>query len=137
MIPISSSIESQEKKFTEIQELLKESQFTLGGNWDYGGGSFDRALDDENKVWLRIPFEVIDGNMDSELSENNAQIRFGGPFVLKHLYNEGNDPEASVRVVGAMFDQFQAPVDPDADVEPRWVERGREVMRQVEQRIPF
>jgi hypothetical protein len=137
MIPISSSVEGQEKKFTEVHAKLMEWQFALGGNWDYGGGSFDRALDDENKVWLRIPFEVTDGNIDSELSENNAQIRFGQPFVLKHLYNEGNDPEASARVVGAMFDQFQAPVDPDAKVERRWVDRGQEIMSQVEQGIPF
>jgi len=137
MIPISSSVEGQEKKFTEVHELLKERQFSLGGNWEYDGGTFDRALDDENKVWLRIPFRVTDGNIDSELSENNAQIQFGQPFVLKHLYNEGNDPEASVRVVGAMFDQFQAPVNPDADVEPRWVERGQSIMREVEEAIPF
>ncbi|MDQ6419921.1 YugN family protein [Paenibacillus sp. LHD-117] len=137
MIPISSSVEGQEKKFTEVQVLLQERQFSLGGNWDYDGGTFDRALDGENKVWLRIPFRVTDGNIDSELSENNAQIQFGQPFVLKHLYNEGNDPEASVRFVGAMFDQFQSPVDPDAKVERRWVERGEAVMREVENAIPF
>ncbi|GBG06533.1 hypothetical protein PAT3040_01060 [Paenibacillus agaridevorans] len=137
MIPISSTVEGQEKKFTEIQALLTDRQFTLGGNWDYDHGSFDRALDGENKVWLRIPFQVIDGNIDSELSENNAQIQFQQPYVLRHLYNEGNDPEASVRVVGAVFDQFQSPIDPDADIEPRWVERGEAVMREVEGAIPF
>ncbi|MHA6483163.1 YugN family protein [Paenibacillus sp. strain BS8-2] len=135
MIPISSSLQDQEKKFTDIHAKLMEWQFVLGGNWDYDGGSFDRALDEENKVWLRIPFQVIDGNIDSELSENNAQIRFDQPYVLKHIYNEGNDPEASVQVVGAMFNQFQSPVDPDAEIEQRWVERGQAVMRQVEQVI--
>jgi len=135
MIPISSNIEGLEKKFTEMQARLADYNFTLGGNWDYVSGSFDRALDDENKVWLRLPFQVTDGNIDSELSENNAQIQFGSPYVLKHLYNEGNDPEASVRVFGSLVDQFQAPVNPDADVEPRWVNKAREVMRSVEAEI--
>ncbi|MFF2885225.1 YugN family protein [Paenibacillus sp. NPDC057967] len=132
MIPIASEVEGIEKKFTEMQVLLAERQFTLGGNWDYDGGSFDRALDDENKVWLRIPFQVTDGNIDSELSENNAIIRFGTPYVLRHLYQEGNDPEASVRVAGALFDQFQAPSDPDAPVDHRWTEQAKEIMGEVD-----
>lgn len=135
MIPIASEVEGIEKKFTEMQVLLAERQFTLGGNWDYDGGSFDHALDGENKVWLRIPFQVTDGNIDSELSENNAIIQFGTPYVLKHLYQEGNDPEASVRVAGAMFDQFQSPSDPDASVEGRWVEQAKEVIGEVESLI--
>ncbi|MCR2807943.1 YugN-like family protein [Paenibacillus soyae] len=135
MIPIHSAIEGKEKKFTEMQVRLEEHQFTLGGNWDYDGGSFDRALDESNKVWLRLPFQVTDGNIDGELSENNAQIRFGAPYVLKHLYNEGNDPEASVRLFGAMFDQFQAPVNPDADIEGKWVERAKDVVREIERDI--
>lgn len=132
MIPISSEIEGRTGKFTELQMRLEEREFELGGNWDYDGGFFDRPLDRERKVWLRLPFQVIDGNMDSEHSENNAQVRLGQPFVLKHLYNEGNDPEASVRVLGAMFDQFQPPVDSNADVEPHWVERGQEVVQELE-----
>lgn len=135
MIPISSSIEGKEKKFTEMQVRLAEYQFALGGNWDYDAGSFDRALDAENKVWLRLPFQVTDGNIDSELSENNAQIRFGKPYVLKHVYNEGNDPEASVRLFGALFDQFQSPVDPDAEIEPRWMDRANEMVRIIESEI--
>lgn len=135
MIPVSSSIEGMEKKFTEMQARLADYQFALGGNWDYHAGSFDHALDEENKVWLRLPFQVTDGNIDSELSENNAQIRFGKPYVLKHLYNEGEDPSASVRVFGALFDQFQAPVNPDADIEPRWVERAKEMVKLIESEI--
>lgn len=137
MMPISSSLEGRETKFTEMQVLLAGRQFVLGGNWDYAGGSFDRALDEAHKVWLRIPFQVTDGTIDSELSENNARIRFDEPYVLKHVYNEGNDPEASARVMGAMFDQFQSPVDPDGAVEPKWVERAQELMREVEGIVPF
>ena len=137
MIPIHSALEGKEKKFTEMQARLEEHRFSLSGNWDYDRGSFDRALDETNKVWLRLPFQVTDGNIDSELSENNAQIRFGEPYVLKHLYNEGNDPEASVRLFGALFDQFQTPVNPDADIEAKWVERARDVIRAVERDVAF
>jgi hypothetical protein len=35
-------------------------------------------------------------------------------------------------VVGALVDQFQKPVDPDADVEPSWVEQAEDVLRKVE-----
>ncbi len=129
---ISSTIEGSTGKFTELQGELQGLGYTLGGNWDYEHGCFDKPMDSAHKVWLRIPFQVTDGNIDSEYSENNAIITLGQPFVLKHLYNEGNDPEASVRVVGAMFDQFQSPVDPDAEVEERWAERGEELVRMVE-----
>ncbi|MBH5319266.1 hypothetical protein I6N90_15790 [Paenibacillus sp. GSMTC-2017] len=136
MIPVSSIIDGKQKTFTEAKQWLENNGFTLGGNWDYNRGSFDRALDKENKVWLRIPFEVTEGTIDSELTENNAHIRFEEPYVLKHLYNEGNDPEASVRVVAAAFDQFQSPVNPDADIEQHWVNRGKEMIRQLETSIP-
>ncbi|MEK3884160.1 YugN family protein [Paenibacillus sp. PL2-23] len=137
MIPIHSAIDGMQKKFTEMQVRLSDHGFTLGGNWDYNGGSFDHALDEKNKVWLRLPFQVTDGNIDSELSENNAQIRFNEPYVLRHLYNEGSDPEASVRVLGALFDQFQAPVDPDAAIDAGWVDRAKAVMREVERDIAY
>ncbi|WP_168122947.1 YugN family protein [Paenibacillus sp. HB172176] len=131
MISISSSVAGSEILFTEARDLLELKQFTLGGNWDYKSGSFDHALDQEHKVWLRIPFEASSGEIDSE-HNNEAVIRLGTPYLLRHLYNEGTDPEGSVRVLGAMFDQFQAPVDPDADISPEWIERGQALMREVE-----
>lgn len=136
MIPISSVLESREQQFLETKDLLESKQFSLGGNWDYDRGSFDRYLDEAQKVWLRIPFEVINGNIDNEAADTDAVIKLGTPYVLKHLYREGNDPEASVRVVGALFDQFQAPTDPDADVDAEWVERGKGLLQEVEQLFP-
>jgi hypothetical protein len=136
MIPISSVLESREKHFLETKELLESQQFTLGGNWEYDGGSFDRSLDEASKVWLRIPFDVITGHIDMDDTDTEATIKLGTPYVLKHLYREGNDPEASVRVVGALFDQFQSPSDPDAEVESQWVEQARKTMNEVEQLFP-
>ena len=136
MIPISSVLESREQHFIETKELLETRQFTLGGNWEYDGGSFDRSLDEEHKVWLRIPFEVVAGNIDSVDTDNEATIKMGTPYVLRHLYREGNDPEASVRVAGALFDQFQSPSNPDAEVEPQWIERAKEALHEAEQLFP-
>ncbi|MGM0881897.1 MAG: YugN family protein [Bacillota bacterium] len=136
MIPISSVLKSREQHFTETKELLESRQFTLGGNWDYESGSFDRALDEAHKVWLRIPFEVVNGNIDSETTETEAKIKLGSPYVLKHEYNEGNDPEASVRLAGAVFDQFQSPVNPDGKVEREWIDSAKHIMHEVEQLFP-
>lgn len=136
MIPISSVLDSREQHFWETKDLLEKQQFTLGGNWGYDGGFFDRSLDEAHKVWLRIPFEVIAGHIDIEEEDNDARIKLGTPYVLKHLYREGNDPEASVRVVGALFDQFQTPSNPDAEVEPQWIDRAKQAMNEVEQVFP-
>jgi hypothetical protein len=136
MIPISSVLESREQHFIETKQLLEKQHFTLGGNWEYDGGSFDRPLDEDHKVWLRIPFEVVVGNIDSVEEENDATIKLGTPYVLKHLYREGNDPEASVRVVGALFDQFQSPSNPDAEVEAQWIDRAKQTIHEVEQLFP-
>ncbi|QAY65009.1 YugN family protein [Paenibacillus protaetiae] len=134
MVPISSSIESTKHEFTAVNKLLNQLQFALGGGWDYEGGSFDRYLDDEHKVWLRIPFKTRSGNIDIE-ADNGAVIEFDRPFVLKHLYNEGTDPEGSVRLLGALFDQFQTPVDPDARVEQQWLDKAKELLAEVERAL--
>jgi len=135
MLPLRSDIELTECEFAEAREKLEQEQFALGGNWDYDRGSFDCYLDDARKVWLRLPFEVVTGSIDVDRADNNASIRFGTPFILKHLYKEGNDEEASVRLVGSLFDQFQSPVDPDARVEAFWVEKARQALAAAERQL--
>ncbi|MGG4142110.1 YugN family protein [Paenibacillus algorifonticola] len=135
MILLSSELEASHQSFIETRDILTQHTFALGGNWDYAAGSFDRPLDEAYKVWLRIPFEVTDGAIDNSSSDTDATIKLGTPYVLKHLYKEGNDEEASVRLVGALFDQFQAPTDPDADIESEWVERAKDIMQQVERAL--
>lgn len=115
---------------------MSKDQFALGGNWDYTNGSFDRALDNENKVWLRLPFQVTNGGVVDVTADTNAIITLGTPYVLRHEYQEGNDPEASARVVGALFDQFQAPSNPDAHIEPRWIDKAKQVLAEVEKLFP-
>ena len=135
MIPISSSIEQKEGRFVDVRQSLESLGFTLGGGWDYDHGYFDKALDNENKVWLRIPFHVLEGNLDSETEDTETTIRFGTPFVLHHVYNEGIDPEARSMSSGGLLDQFQDPVDPDADVDPQYVQMAGELLAKVEQNV--
>src|SRR5262245_1406515 len=125
MQSIPSSLTSQEQEFVIVKNDLSEYGFSLGGSWDYDHGSFDCALDEAHKVWLRLPFDVTNGNIDSETQENDAKIRFGEPYVLKHVYNEGTDHEAQPRVLGALVDQFSDPVDPDASIESHWIDKAK------------
>ncbi|MBD2845756.1 hypothetical protein IDH44_11190 [Paenibacillus sp. IB182496] len=136
MIPLSSKLESREQEFSEVKQMLERHRFALGGSWDYKNGSFDRPLDEAQKVWLRLPFAVTNGNLDGEASENDAKIQFYQPFVLRHLYNEGVDGEAQPRVLGSLIDQFQSPVDPDASVSAHWVAQAEQTLREVENLFP-
>jgi hypothetical protein len=136
MYAIPSSLTSQIQEYVIVKNALSEHGFALGGNWSYDHGSFDCALDEANKVWLRLPFDVTIGNLDSESQENDTKIRFGQPFVLKHVYNEGLDREAQPRALGAMMDQFSDPVDPDDEIESHWIDRAREKLNTVESIYP-
>lgn len=134
MKPIQSALENRTDEFDRVKDHLQQFQFTIGGNWDYDHGCFDRSLDEANKVWLRLPFEVTRGQLEGAESPNpGTHILMGTPFVLKHLYNEGLDSEAVPRTFGAMIDQFQDPVDKDAGVEDHWVRKATELLREVEQ----
>ncbi|MDF2669734.1 MAG: YugN-like family protein, partial [Paenibacillus sp.] len=99
MRTLSSALENHVDEFDRMKDGLQQHQFTLGGNWDYEHGCYDRNLDEANQVWLRIPFEVVAGQIDGENSSNpDTTIRIGTPFVLKHVYNEGLDASAEPRV---------------------------------------
>ena len=132
MYAIPSSLTSQEKYYNSVKETLSPHGFGLGGNWDYDHGSFDCALDDVSKVWLRLPFDVIVGRLDDGAEQGSTIIRFGQPFVLKHVYNEGLDREAQPRALGGLIDQFSDPIDADGQVESHWVETARQKLNEVE-----
>jgi hypothetical protein len=135
MIPITSEVENHIDGFVNLHDYFGGFEFTLGGNWEYDHGYFDRSLDEDHKVWLRIPFEVTSGTMDGITDESDAIIKLGTPFVLKHIYNEGLDPEAVPNVYGSLINQFQEPIDADADVEIHWVEQAKHILQEVERGI--
>ena len=132
MFAIPSTLTTQVKNYVSVSNGLSELGFSLGGNWDYDHGSFDCALDEANKVWLRLPFEVTTGQLDEGNQENNADIQFGQPYVLKHVYNEGLDQEAQPRAMGALMDQFSDPIDPDDEIESHWIDKARQKLNSVE-----
>lgn len=132
MIPLQSGLERQEDGFTDLKQFLEQKDFTLGGNWDYDHGYFDRALDEGRKVWIRIPFQVTGGTLDANVEDSETKVRIGTPFVLKHLYNEGLDKEADIQTYGGFVDQFQDPVESDSAVEDKWVAQAQEILKEVE-----
>ncbi|MBO9605557.1 MAG: hypothetical protein J7639_06385 [Paenibacillaceae bacterium] len=132
MISLTSGLENKEQEFRSLNDYLAAYEFTLGGNWEYDHGYFDRNLDEAQKVWLRIPFQVTHGTMEGDSSDSDAVIRLGQPFVLKHIYNEGADREAQMRVAGSLVDQFQTPLDKDAPVERIWIDAAKRVLGEVE-----
>lgn len=136
MHAIPSLLTSQVKDYVTASNDLSEHGFGLGGNWEYDHGSFDCALDEANKVWLRLPFDVTIGNLDSEKQENNAKIQFGQPYVLKHIYNEGLDQEAQPRAIGGLMDQFSDPIDPDDEIESHWIDKAKQKLNTVEKIYP-
>jgi hypothetical protein len=130
---IQSSLEGKDQDYIFTKNELEKLQFSLGGNWDYHGGSFDRILDDHRTVWLRIPFQITEGKFDGEVTETGAMIQINTPYVLKHQYQEGLDRSAEIHTYGALVDQFQQPSNSDAEIGPEWIEQGKLVLNQVEQ----
>jgi len=137
MIPLTSKLENVERMYAEVVPEMTRHGFTLGGNWDYDHGCFDRALDERRQVWLRVPFRVTGGSLNGESAEVNehTHIMFGTPFVLKHVYEEGIDEEGTVGPFRSLVDQFQDPADPDADVEDRWINVARQQLSELENSV--
>lgn len=130
---ITSSLAGKQGIFDQVREIVEQDQFTLS-NWEYAYGYFDKQLDHASMVFLRIPIETVTG----ELDDPAAVVQFGNPFVLKHVYQTGNDPDigyASGPAVAAAVNQFQEPVDKDAEVDNEYVEMAKQIVHRLEQRL--
>ena len=73
------------------------------------------------------------GRIDGDAESTDAIVEVGTPFVLKHVYNEGLDHGAEAETYGALIDQFQTPLDPDARIEDKWVKEAAGLLHKVEQ----
>lgn len=135
MYQLSSELSGKLYLLSDAREKTASAGFVLGGNWDYDHGSFDKALDDKDMVWLRIPFVMTKGSLDSEQKEREGTLQFGTPFVLKHVYEDGIDSTAMVGVASSLVNQFQAPADPDDNIERKWVKIAEEELRKLEQQL--
>lgn len=131
MKTIPSSLTGTRGTFGYIREAL-QPDFTLA-NWDYEHGYFDRKLDDRGMVYLRLPVKVLQGELDSA----DAWLEMGTPFVLKHVYQTGVEEDIGYLepVASAMMNQFQEPMDKDADLEQKWINKAQAIVKELERRL--
>ncbi|MGD8191944.1 YugN family protein [Brevibacillus ginsengisoli] len=135
MQAVASSLEGKQGTYGDLMDQLESEGFVLA-NWEYDGGYFDRKLDDAGQVFLRLPIAVREGELDNR----EARVEFGRPFVLKHVYRTGNDPDIGYmgsQVIAPLMNQFQEPVDNDASIEPQWIAQAEEVLRLIELEVIF
>ncbi|WP_078544299.1 YugN-like family protein [Litchfieldia alkalitelluris] len=131
MIPVPSRVEGYSSQLYYIENALKPLGYTIGGNWDYDHGYFDYKIDDEvGYQFLRVPFEAIDGQLDS----HGVIVQIGRPFLLSHKYQVGLDDhvESDMDGLSALVDQFQEPQDPDASFPEKYVDLGKALVQELE-----
>lgn len=128
MIPIESTITGKQYKLQYLEEKLKPKGYVIGGNWEYDRGSFDYKLSDENEryLYLRVPFVAVKGALD----ERGTEVELQKPYLLAHQYESGIDEHADH---AGMLNQFQSPEDKDAHFPEEWIDKGVELVRELEQ----
>lgn len=126
-----STLENQKGQFAEIRELLNNHEFQEGGNWEYDHGYFDRKLQDNpGYLFIRIPVIVERG----AFGEDEAKVRLGMPFLLRHKYQRGLDDHVETNVIAnSTINQFSEPVDPDASIKQEDIEEGTVIIKQIEE----
>ena len=124
MLTLQTELEGQIASFGVASNCIRELGYHLGGNWDYDNGCFDHILCQENgeTIYIRIPFTVTDG----ELDKFDATIKFGTPYVIKHVVHVGLDRDGSSLLDATGFSQFQKPIDTDGKIidKNRWIHAG-------------
>jgi hypothetical protein len=130
MIKLETELEGKGARYADIVDKFKNHGFDIGGNWDYDHGMFDKTLADDGgeAIYLRVPFNVVDGNLD----DNDARIVFGTPFMINHVADTGIDDPDNAVLTSTGLEQFKSPVDKDGPIEekPKWVDEGeREISR--------
>jgi hypothetical protein len=131
MIPLPSKIEGVTTQLYQLEQLLKPLGYTIGGNWDYDHGYFDYKIDDEvGYQFLRVPFEAIDGQLDS----HGVTVQLARPFLLSHKYQVGLDDhvESDMDGLSATINQFQEPQDPDASFPEKYIDLGKALVGELE-----
>ncbi|OAH55730.1 MULTISPECIES: YugN family protein [Bacillaceae] len=131
MLKLQTDLEGKKAYFGDMQDTLKNLGYDLGGHWDYEQGSFDSILwrDGGETIYLRIPFLVVDG----ELENCDASIEFQTPFVIKHVVNTGLDNDESSLATATGFNQFQDPLDTDGQIKNKnkWEDAGEQAVKQI------
>src|SRR5699024_444834 len=135
MIHLNTDIEGERMTFGEAETYLKQFGFYIGGNWDYDRGMFDGILnrEDGETIYLRMPFDVIEGQLDNR----DALIEFQKPFVIKHVVNLGLAKDSSALISASGLGQFQKPLDKDGYIPNKneWQEFGEEIVGDILDRL--
>lgn len=131
MIELESSIEGKKFSLIDLEDTLKPLGYSIGGGWDYDHGSFDYKIDDEDGyLFLRIPFTAVDGSLD----QRGVLVEVREPYVLNHKYEGGLDKQADTNR-NALMNQFQEPVEKDAEVDEQYIEIAKQRLKEVEQHL--
>ncbi|MBU8878992.1 YugN-like family protein [Bacillus sp. FJAT-29790] len=132
MIKLNSVIKGKRAHFGIVRKMFLSHGCSFCSNFEYDQGKFDAVLWREGgeTIYLRIPFNVLDGALD----HSNAYIEFGTPYVIKHVVNTGLDyDENSLLTATTGLSQFQEPLDKDGFIrdKSRWEKAGEETVEQV------
>ncbi|RXT08156.1 YugN family protein [Ammoniphilus sp. CFH 90114] len=137
MISVPSEIEGKVATYGEIEDAFNREGFVLGGNWEYDKGYFDAALerDGGETIYLRVPVEVMEG----ELDDGGARLRFHQPFLVRHVVHTRNFSDSIPLVdqlpgqLNTLVNQFQTPAEVDGDIHDvdRRVEEARAAIAKI------
>lgn len=131
MLQLETDLEGKQAYFGQLRDSIQRLGYSIGGNWDYHKGSFDNVLWREagETIYLRLPFEVLEGDLDHQ----HAYIRFQTPYVIKHVVNVGLDRDENSLLTSSGFNQFQEPLDKDGKIEDknRWVHAGEQAVQEI------
>ncbi|MGE6896381.1 YugN-like family protein [Priestia flexa] len=132
MIELASKLEGELFKLYVLEQTLKPLGYVIGGNWDYDHGFFDYKINDEvGYQFLRIPFQAMDGQLDSQ----GTTVQIGKPYLLSHKYQIGLDDNVHVGNINASFNQFAEPQDPDAQFPDEYLSLGKELVKEAEEAL--
>lgn len=129
MYKIPSKIEGKQFQLYKLEQLLKPKGYSIGGGWDYDQGYFDMKMaNDDGYQFLRVPFTPVDGQLDTR----GVVVQLGIPFILNHVYQNDVDDDAGVGYAAAAFDQFAEPKDEDGNIPKKYIDYGKELVRELE-----
>lgn len=131
MIHLDTDMEGKQMTFGYAQQNLKKFGFNMGGSWEYDRGMFDGIIhrDGGETIYIRMPFQVLEGELDRQ----DAWIEFQKPFVIKHVVNVGLDKDSNSLLTATGFSQFQEPLDKDGHIrdKSKWQEFGEEAIGDI------
>ena len=124
MLTLQTELEGKTASFGIVSDCIRGLGYNMGGNWDYDKGCFDHILCQEGgeTIYIRIPFVVTNG----ELDDYEASIKFGTPYIIKHVVHVGLDRDGDSLLDATGFSQFQQPIDKDGKIinKNRWIHAG-------------